>query len=289
MYPYGDWRDLCGIRSKIWNFDQIFIQPDNLCLNSINFGKTDTPDVHKIFKIEKIKWPYNSQSQMSNSLTNEEIKESYSWSNIFVSNILANSVSKSSKCWRRDVINKSILRYFHKFMKNLFVKLLKDSSSLRKKAEDSSNEDSFASSIIRALKKIELVKSGELNEQSNKSLHNSLVEYVKWVIYGNKIFDSNASSNLSISISYTKKSNIHFNSLGKLNELNTPAKIMNDLLLRYNHCKLQKFFEDGVLRRMFLYFIKMEKDNLIGILDESKKSKFIEAIDDFERNILFFQ
>ena len=209
------------INSKDWNSDQKFIQSRQSDLKSLELEKDHYPHAYKIFKIEKIKKFHNSQFDMSNSFNNEEIKESILWSNIS-----DNKISKSRKSWRRDVINKSILRYFNKFMKNVFIEQLKDLSCLKKKDEYSFDDDTF-SSIVSILIKLKLLESRE--KQNYIILSISLVEYVKWLIFGSKISDTHSLSNLSVTTKSAFRLNKHLSSVEWLNEFDSPAKIMNEV------------------------------------------------------------
>ena len=136
---------------------------------------------------------------------------------------------------------------------------------------------------------LNLIKCWKPNEQKEMKLNNSMIEYAEWLVSGGKITASRSSSCQSISSKFSSNSNSFYSSVKKLKELDSPVKIMNELLHRYSHYKLQKFFEDETLRRFFTYFIKMEKENFISEFNESKKSKLVEAIEDFERNIQLFQ
>lgn len=155
---------------------------------------------------------------------------------------------------------------------------------------DASSSDlqrnSSAFDILDALLKLNLIEHKKPSNESDINLNNAIFEYVKWLLNGMKISESRLSSSESDSSSHSK---VYLNSLQRVNELNSPVKIMNELLFRYSHYKLQKFFEDEACRRLFRYFLNEEKENFIQQFDESKKSKLIESIEDFERNLESFE
>ena len=111
-------------------------------------------------------------------------------------------------------------------MKNVFIEQLKDLSCLKKKDEYSFDDDTF-SSIVSILIKLKLLESRE--KQNYIILSISLVEYVKWLIFGSKISDTHSLSNLSVTTKSAFRLNKHLSSVEWLNEFDSPAKIMNEV------------------------------------------------------------
>lgn len=178
-------------------------------------------------------------------------------------------------------------------MKKVFSDLLEEDSYPEDRrlsgSYNSFGQNISVSSILSALMKLKLISNKKSKSESEKNLNNSMVEYVKWLLNGMKMPESVFSSSECDSSKASSHSKIYQSSVQRLNELNSPVKIMNELLFRYSHYKLQKFFEDDACRRLFKYFLSVEKDNFINEFNESKRLKLIESLEDFERNIISFQ
>ena len=148
MYPFGDWRDLCDLRSKSWNYNSVSIKSEWTNLKSIDWEKNPELSYKRVFNIEKIRKSEIVQSNLCYSLDTVKIKKSNVSSNIAVSNIFNSKNWKQNKCERRDVINKSILRYFHKFMKDLFGKMFENSLSIQRQTYRKGNKVELLSSLL---------------------------------------------------------------------------------------------------------------------------------------------
>ena len=260
MFPYGDWRDLWAMNLRATSFDATWISSQN---------HTNTEDIQNLNEIKSIKenkkwWiitepdkcddSINSDaSDLMNSSSNNQFKKIFTWEKV---------IKTSNYSVRRDVINKSIIRHLHKYIKVLFSTIiLKNKSSY---------------SIVSMKRKIHsiLIEIGIVQNDSVES--QEIVEFVLWVISQNKKMRSKRNYLEVLQRYFKNNEQTKFKSI----------QIMDGILRAYGHSKLQKLFENKVLRIVFKQLLKMESENFLNSIPSEKKAKAVEALRDFRTNIV---
>ena len=182
------------------------------------------------------------------------------------------AIKKSSKrveyANRRDVIIKSIVRYFYKYL----YKLLKP-KIVRKKYLDS------ADSLVKQVQNVLLIFGIDSPDREHSKPYKDLVQFILCVV--------------SKSLSFIKKHQVVYEYSEffdcKLTDLLQskfePVCIMNSIIKTYSHSLLQRFFECSTLRLLFKKFLDSEADNFVRQLQDCKRAKAAEILQDFETNI----
>ena len=251
IYPFGDWRDQWVSVSKSWSFSKVSIQSSK--------SKSENPkylDQHrgdkmmKIFKIEKCKERTCLKYHPNSDKTTDLNESSYDMNNFRIENLF-NDENSQKNSWRRDVIIKSILRYFQKFLKQLFQELVgcevKSRTQLSYKGLNTFRQHITVSDLRRVLIKLNLITNMD-SPNSNQNMQNEeMINFVSCLLNQKGDFQESSSHKAAKlnSESLILKRNAWY--IEKLASLSSPSKIMNELLHRYSHYKLQKFFENNCL------------------------------------------
>jgi hypothetical protein len=208
-------------------------------------------------------------------------------------------VSKVKKsCLRRDVINKSILRHFHKYLRTLCCKnlcLLRH--FLSQKGQDVPEEPSSEGIFIDQLGSFDTMLEtwkwrkkfctvfGELDIEWFMDVFNSLPhqdremsEFILWA-----------------SIHHLKNPHNHFKvdkfEWAKYEHFikdNEAINILSKILKNYSHSSLQKVFDNKTLRLFLFHFIEYEKEPyLVNFISENKRTLYRQALEDFSKNLTF--
>ena len=192
---------------------------------------------HKVFKIEKTSW--------KRSYTN-----------------------------RRDVISKSIIRYFYKYLWKLFKQKILNKRYLR-------TANSLAQRIQDILSSYEGTQENTLDSDRH-TLNNELSHFIFWIVWKNqsclkKHFESEQFSEI-----------FSQNEENLINTKSDASTIMDNILKRYSHSNLQRFFENKILRVLFTKFMESESENFLNKTQSCKRAKTEEILRDFETNLFLF-
>ena len=250
MFPYGDWRDLCSASTKTRSFDTTWfgVQSQSNSVKSQVWGWLDSK---KDFDSVDSKQSEASYDESSRSVPVEHKK-------IFICERVDRS---STYVNRRDVINKTIIRHFHKRIKVLFTNII-----LKRKSTYSI--DSLKWKIYELWIEFKLIQEMSPDNQE-------VIEFILWVLYQNKKMKSKRNY-----IEVLKK---YFAAVGE--DRFESIQIMSDILKGYGHTKLQRLFENNILRIVFKRLLEMESENFLSQIPVQKRAKAVEALRDFKTNI----
>ena len=182
------------------------------------------------------------------------------------------SIQKSSRQFeyanRRDVIIKSIVRYFYKYLH----KCLKP-KIVRKNYLDS------ADSLVKQVRTVLLIFGIDSPDRDPSKSYKDIVHFVLWVV-------SKSSNLICKQLSADEYSEFFDCKLSDLLQSKCePACIMASIMKTYSHSLLMRFFECSTLRLLFKKFLDSEADNFVRQLPDCKRAKAAEILQDFETNI----
>ena len=250
MFPYGDWRDLCSASTKNRSFDTTWfgVQSQSNSVKSHVWGWLDSK---KDFDSVDSKQSEASYEESSRSVPVEHKK-------IFI----CERVNRSSTYVnRRDVINKTIIRHFHKCLRLIFSENISSKKSIYK-------IDSIKLQINELLIELCFVEKDSLNNYE-------IIEFILWIIFQNKRMKSKKNVSEVLKKYFAAVGEYRFESI----------QIMSDILKGYGHTKLQRLFENNILRIVFKRLLEMESENFLSQIPVQKRAKAVEALRDFKTNI----
>ena len=263
LFSYGDWRDL-AFSYKANSDDKINSSDSILTFEDM------TSSEHAKLKMLKSDLSENKVYQNKMNLNSEVSSHETIFENIF------NIEKWGKQKWyadRRDVITKSILRYFYKYLwRSLSEKILRQ-TYIR-------SHDSLVQRVREVWFNLMSVKNN--NVSNEKSTDSELILFVFQIIWINqRISRRNVES---------KKLFAAFNQNFKFIKENKceASTIMASILKRYSHHQLQRLFENKTLRFLFKNFLDSESKNFLSKLPCFKIEKAKELIRDFETNISLF-
>lgn len=248
MFPYGDWRDLCSASAKTRSYDASCFGVQSQTVSDKTFAWGDS---RKDFDSMDMQQSDMSEDASSHSSPTEFKK-------IFVCERVNRSSTYTN---RRDVINKTIIRHFHKYLRLAFSDIISNKKS-------SFTIDSMKTQIIDMLVHFKFAKeeAKEIEE---------ITEFILWIIFQNKRMKSKKNLSEVLRKYFAAVGEDRFESI----------QIMADILKGYGHTKLQRLFENKVLRIVFKRLLEVESDNFLSQVPTEKRAKAVEALRDFKTNI----
>ena len=297
QFPYGDWRDLCSE-----NLDDFMSGPKSLLkvdcttenfwknkasrkksTTSTNSSETSSPEISsknvKIFTFERVKKVKLGSLNSTNSTDSDKCNET-----------LENDKTVKSCSLRRDVVNKSMVRQFHRFTQKLFHNCGEDSKSNKRSAkrffsgrtqaitEKTINE--LIQKVINFCIKNDIITGHSVNTSLDalSTKDQEVVGLLLWCgTHQLKVYNS-IKEILSANCIFSITDNLFIN--------NSAVTTLDEILKKYTHTRLQKVFENPILCKVLKHFLEQEKDSFIGKMECADKKKWYEqAFADFALNM----
>ena len=274
MFPFGDWRDQWS--SFITNKDEEG-SLKSTCLSSklestSRYGQEASLASNSdnwIFKTTQSDFDINN---CRSSIAFEGVPSWYIFEKVFK---IEKGRKQNEYINRRDVISKSIIRYFYKYLWRL----------LKQKIFKKKNMKSL-DSLVQSIEDIWL--SSEITNDTNLMIENptpdkELIHFILIFVWSNQRILKKQFGEALFSDIFAQKFNILINS-------NCEAStIMKNIMKRYSHSQLQGFFENKTLRLLFKRFIDRESENFLNKIPSWKRVKCEETLRDFETNIFMLE
>ena len=176
LFPFGDWRDLC-FSNQIRSNKEVSIKSSYVTINSENKSILNSKFLlsKSNFLENKIEVKHINSNNFVTYQDTEAISSEWKFHKIFK---IEKTRGKRSYINRRDVINKSIIRYFYKYLWKLFKqkilnkRYLRTASSLAQRIQDilSSYEDTGESTL----------------DFNRHTINNELSNFIFWIVWKNQ-------------------------------------------------------------------------------------------------------
>ena len=270
LFPFGDWRDLC-YSTQIKSSEEVSVKSSDPTVN-LEFMSTYEHQKPQISKANFIEDGFDEKHINLNNCVSSQETETISsvW---MLHKVFKVEKMRGQKRYtnRRDVITKSIIRYFYKylwrFLKQYILnpRYMKSINTLTQRVKDVwSNLEDYKNNYV----------------SNNNPFDKELNQFIFWMIgkkqsylnrqFGNKYFSNNFNKNFENMINIQWEASI----------------IMINILKNYSHSHLQRFFENKSLWVLFKVFMGSESENYLNQIPICKRAKTEEVLRDFETNIL---
>jgi len=175
-------------------------------------------------------------------------ESSGSYSKIVDNIIKSEEVSKKKFNYRKDVVNKRIVRHFRKYILNLFH--IENKMPCRNKRP------------VKVLKKEiidQAIDIGIINVNNPDENNTEYKEFVSWMAMDKK----------------TTKTKRMFN------YKNESIRILSDMLGKYSHTKLENVYKDENTARLFAFFVKKGTEEFLSQFSGESRSIYKKNLEEF--------